>query len=222
MKKVIYLVLILFIVSGCSSKVIQKEDPLNLFNDKPPVMVEGGLEEDIVDNPLTIKIPGFKRYFRSENEIEFSLLFPNNNLPEEPIRRSLDLGDQIVTVYQAHRIFGDVNEGEYIQYNIFLGDIKAGKILSKESREAYFKGYIEGRLILNNGKIISEEQIKFRDIESLKFVYSDIMNNTTMTHKGLLSIIKGQPVSLTVVYPQSNEGKVDIYFEEFINSSMIR
>jgi len=48
MKKVIYLVLILFTVSGCSSKIILEveEYPLNLFNDEPSVVVEGEPEED--------------------------------------------------------------------------------------------------------------------------------------------------------------------------------
>ena len=51
MKKLILLPVLLLILSGCGQTQTSEvnNDSLNLFNDKPPVTVEGGTESDPLD-----------------------------------------------------------------------------------------------------------------------------------------------------------------------------
>ena len=52
MKKLILFPALILVLSGCATKIQTAEvndDPLNLFNDKPPVTVEGGTENDPLD-----------------------------------------------------------------------------------------------------------------------------------------------------------------------------
>lgn len=51
MKKLIILPALLLLLSGCAKTQTPEvnDDPLNLFNDKPPVTVEGGTESDPLD-----------------------------------------------------------------------------------------------------------------------------------------------------------------------------
>jgi len=51
MKKLILLPVLLLILSGCAKTQTPEanDDPLNLFNDKSPVTVKGGTENDPLD-----------------------------------------------------------------------------------------------------------------------------------------------------------------------------
>ncbi|MFW0862065.1 MAG: hypothetical protein ACKKL6_00555 [Candidatus Komeilibacteria bacterium] len=140
-----------------------------------------------------IQIDGFSRF--TSKDWGFSVLFP-----EEPKENTLDLPEMTIHNFQAHKL---ISENEPIQYNIFYSDIKNGKIMDSDSISAYLSNYASGKASASNGKLISKKDINFQEFPANEYSYMDTVLNIEMVHKGVILIVDGDAVELSVVYPST-------------------
>lgn len=157
------------------------------------------------ENNITIE--GFSKFI--SKDWGFSILFP-----EKPKENTLDLKDLTIYNFQSHKL---ISEKEPIQYNIFYSDIKGGKILDDNSIKAYLDNYASGKASMNNGKLIDENDIIFQGFPAREYIFVDEMQDIEMVHKGVVFIIDGDAMELSVIYPSTLSVEV-VEYENFKKS----
>jgi len=176
---------------------------------------ENSESESIIISADKVSIPGFIKYSGEENDLNFSILFPTDN----PEIYNLDLGDISIKGYQAHDII-NLEEKKFVQYNVFFSEPKKGKILSEESIKAYLINYPDGKSSFNNGFLIEKEMRTFKGLIAVEYTFSSEMYETKIIHRGIVFIVDGIPVELSVVYTNlTSESKV--YYNDYIKSFAI-
>jgi hypothetical protein len=152
-----------------------------------------------------IEIDGFIRYISKKDS--FIVLFP-----EEPEISEYKIeGSGILKNYQSFV------RNKAIEYNVFIIEPNS-KILSNKAISAFLNSIVKSQAgSVKDGIIISEKSTEFQGFEARGYIYSNIVLDTKMIHKGVIFIVDGDPIQLSVLYPEKiNESEVN--YKEFVNS----
>jgi len=176
---------------------------------------ENTKSKSVIISADKVTIPGFIRYSGEENDLNFSILFPT----DDPMIYNLDQGDVFIKGYQAHDII-NLEEKKFVQYNIFFSENKKGKILSEESIKAYLTSYVDSKSGSSWGSLVEKEMITFKGLMAIEYTFSSEMHEEKIIHKGIVFIVDGIPIDLSVVYTYlTPESKV--YYSNYIKSFAI-
>lgn len=132
-------------------------------------------------------------------------------LPSDPTVMNLDATNNThVRIYQTQAHDG------LIQYNVFCHFFDK-KILKDESIRAYLDSDLPDRLVgVDKGQIIRKTLTTFRGFDAKEFEYISAEGDAEFIYKGIVFLIDGDSISLTMVYPK--ETKPELIFDEFIES----
>jgi len=148
-----------------------------------------------------IKIDGFLRF--TSDDWGFSVL-----LPEVPKENILDMEELKIYNFQVHKL---IDGKDSIQYNIFYSDIKGGKILDSDSIKIFLDNHVSGKASVNSGKLLEENNMIFQGFPAKEYIFIDEMQNIEMIHKGVVFIIDGDAIELSVIYPSTVDEKTAEY-----------
>ena len=130
--------------------------------------------------------------------------------PSKPTLTEVTGDIQTTRNYQAYSDSGPVS------YNVFFNIFKK-KILSSSAIDAYLKAALTGRLVAaNQSRIIKEELIIYKGFKAHHFVYLEAELNPPILHEGLIFLLDGDSVSLTMLHP--NSVVPDYSFDKFVAS----
>lgn len=155
-----------------------------------------------------ITIDGFSSF--SSDTFGFSVL-----MPEQPKENIVDLSDLTIHNFQAERV---INETNPMIYSINIGINNNGKILSDDAISAFLDNYLSGRLsIATNAKIIEEKDTIFKGFPAKEYKYLSKIDSIELEHRGIIFVIDGDHMTLSIAYPSSlKEGLVK--YDEFKKS----
>lgn len=164
---------------------------------------ETGLGANLTKS-IEIEIDGFTRYTSKKDG--FIVLFP-----EEPEISEYEIEGSKVKNYQSFI------RNKAIEYNVFIIETNL-KILSNKAISAFLNSIVKSQAeSVKDGIIISEKSTEFQGFEAREYIYSNIVLDTKMIHKGVIFIVAGDPIQLSVFYPEKiDESEVD--YKEFVNS----
>lgn len=164
-------------------------------------------EEVASDAKLTklteIEIDGFTRYTSKKDS--FIVLFP-----QEPKINKYEITEQKIRQYQSY------NKDITIQYNVFIMENNL-KILSDKAIDAFLNNYVESKIETLNGTIISEKSLEFQGFKAREYIYSYILFDIKIIHKGVIFIVDGDPIQLSVSCPEIID-ESEVNYKEFVNS----
>ena len=135
----------------------------------------------------------------------FSVTFPS-----QPTLTKVTGDIQTTMNYQANSSDG------LVSYNVFLNYLDK-KLLSAESQKIFLDSHLAGRLLISeNSRVITNNQLVFRGFNARNYEYIDVFEGVDILHKGIVFIVDGDSVSLTMVYP--NTVVPDYSFDKFVAS----
>lgn len=162
-----------------------------------------------------VSIPGFVKYSGEDAGLNFSVLFPTSN----PESFNLDLEEGYIKSYQAPDII-DLEERKFVQYSVFFSVRKEGKILGEESIRAYLENYPKGKSVSSGGTLKKENMTTYKGLTAIEYVFNSEIQDTAMTHKGIVFVVDGIPIDLSVVYTNITPAS-SIYYDSYIKSFAI-
>jgi len=132
-------------------------------------------------------------------------------IPSAPTVINLEPTNGIqVRAYQAQAHDGLVG------YNVFC-NIFEKKILSDESIRAYLDSVLQGRLlVVDKGQVIRKTLTEFRGFDAQRFKYTGMTEDVEFVHKGVVFLVDGDSISLTILHPKEIEP--EFTFDEFTES----
>jgi len=132
-------------------------------------------------------------------------------MPSDPQVMNIDpTGNIHVRIYQS-RIHGGL-----VQYSVFCHFFQK-KILQKESIRTFLDSYLPDRLVgVDDGQIIQKKLTMFRGFEAKEFKYSSAEGDAEFIYQGIVFLIDGDSISLTMVYPK--ETTPELTFDAFTES----
>lgn len=132
-------------------------------------------------------------------------------LPSDPTVMNMDATKTThVRIYQTQAYNG------LIQYNVFYHFFEK-KIVNPESIRAHLDSYLPDRLVgVDKGQIIRKSLITFRGFDAKEFEYISAEGDAEFLYKGIVFLIDGDSISLTMVYPK--ESTPELTFDEFTES----
>ncbi|MFC1633875.1 hypothetical protein ACFL5Z_03470 [Planctomycetota bacterium] len=132
-------------------------------------------------------------------------------LPSDPTVMNLDATNNThVRIYQTKAHDG------LIQYNIFCHFFEK-KFLTTESIRSYLDSYLPDRLVgIDEGQIVRKILTTFIGFDAKEFEYISAVGDTEFIYKGVVFLIDGDSISLTMVYPK--QLPPDLVFDEFVES----
>jgi len=78
------------------------------------------------------------------------------------------------------------------------------KVLSREAIDAYLKAGLTGRLVpANRPQVIRDELVAYKGFRAHSFAYREHHSSGSVYHEGLVFLLDGDAVSLTIVYADS-------------------
>lgn len=165
-------------------------------------------QETRLDGDLTksteIKIDGFTKYTSGKDG--FIVLFP-----EEPKISEYEIEEVKIKSYQS------LIRNKAIEYNVFIMDPDK-KIFSNKAINAFLNAIVKAQGgSVKDGIIISERSAKFQGFEAREYIYSNLVLDIKMIHKGIIFIVNGNPIQLSVLYPK-NIDESEVNYKEFVNS----
>jgi len=136
----------------------------------------------------------------------FSVLLPSN-----PTVMSMDATKTThVRIYQTQAHNG------LIQYNVFYHFFEK-KIVNPESIRAHLDSYLPDCLVgVDKGQITQKTLTTFRGFNAKEFEYISVEGDAEFLYKGIVFLIDGDSISLTMVYPK--ESTPELTFDEFTES----
>lgn len=161
-----------------------------------------GLGDNLTKSMKT-EIEGFIRYISKKDS--FIVLFP-----EEPKINKYEITEQKIRQYQSY------NKDITIQYNVFIMENNL-KILSNKAINAFLNNYVESKIETLNGTIISEKSLGFQGFKAREYIYSYILFDIKIIHKGVIFIVDGDPIQLSVSCPEIID-ESEVNYKEFVNS----
>lgn len=132
-------------------------------------------------------------------------------MPSDPKVMTLDPTNNIhVRIYQTQI------QGGLVQYNVFSHLFKK-KILQDESIRTFLDSYLPDRLVgVDDGQIVRKEITKFRGFDAKVFEYNRIEGDAEFIYQGIVFLIDGDSISLTMVSPK--ESMPELTFDKFTES----
>jgi len=162
------------------------------------------ISKDDVIKEFVEKIDNAPTKYTSDKD-GFSVTFPS-----QPTLTKVTGDIQTVMNYQAYSSDG------LVSYNVFLNYL-AKKLLSDESQKAFLDSYLAGKLLISeNSRVITDNQLVFRGFNGRNYEYIDVVEGVDILRKGIVFIIDGDSVSLTMVHP--NAVVPDYSFDKFVAS----
>lgn len=152
---------------------------------------------------MKTEIEGFIRYTSKRDG--FTILFP-----QEPKINKYEITEQKIRQYQSY------NKDITIQYNVFIMENNL-KILSNKAINAFFNNYVGSKIETLNGTIISEKSLEFQGFKASEYIYSYILFDIKIIHKGVIFIVDGDPIQLSVSCPEIID-ESEVNYKEFVNS----
>ncbi len=195
-----WVMLIIIIVLINIVSLINSKDTAKNYNNSTNTTI---LNNNRTEN--NIVIDGFLKF--TSEKWGFSVLFP-----EEPKENILKLADLTVYNFQSHKL---INEENFIQYN--CNNFKGIKILAEDSIKAFLDNYALAKASTNNGKLINDNDIIFQGFPAREYTYIDEIQNIETTHKGVVFIVDGDVIELSVAYPSTLNVKI-VEYENFKKS----
>jgi len=155
-----------------------------------------------------IIINGFSRF--SSDAFGFSVL-----MPDQPKENIVDISDMTIHNFQTERV---VNEMNPMVYSVNFTVNNNGKILSDDSISAFLDNYLSGKLsIATNAKIIEEKNTIFKGFRAKEYKYLDTIDSIEIEHRGIIFIIDGDHITLSIAYPSSLKENL-VKYDEFKKS----
>lgn len=153
-------------------------------------------------------IDGFSIF--SSDTFGFSVL-----VPSQPKENIVDISDMTIHNFQAERV---VNEMNPMIYSVNFAVNNNGKILSDDSISAFLDNYLSGRLsIATNAKIIEEKDAIFKGFRAKEYKYLDTLGSIEIEHRGIIFIIDGDSIDISVAFPSSLKEEL-VKYDEFKKS----
>ncbi len=216
--KIVIFIIITIIIIAIIAHLIFVKASQNVLNSTKKEEVNSNKELSQSD----INMFGFQRYYGSEEDIKFSLLFPTSDLLEEPNRMSFDINSVNSVAYQSYKVFGSVSDMEAAMYSITFQDLKENESFYEENKDLYFENIGEiSSLLFGEGELMYKNRVDFKDFDAVKFAFYRFDHGTKIIHKRLTFLFEGKPITLSVVYPEEIGNEFDIYFDEFVDSLTI-
>ena len=182
----------------------------NIYNNNTSTMVTAPPKISVGSSDDVITINGFNYYY--DKKYNFKIL-----LPEEPEITDLDLEGTPIRNLRAVKY---LNEDNFIQYSLGYTDTD---IYSDSSINVYLNGYIKSKIssMTNSEHILKENELLFNNFAAKEYILEFTYNGVNMKMKGLVFIVNGDPIDISIIYPSSVNYE-DTYFEKYIKSFYIK
>ncbi len=184
----LYIIVILSIVGSALGQPgdmkIQKEN-----SPTEEDLFEGIFKEE--DSDITIN--NFSPF--TSKKFGFSVLYPET--PNESIIDLPELTTHGFQVTKAH------SETEPIQYNVFYTINENGKILDDDSISVVLNNQASMKASQYDGNVIEDRDIVFQGFNAREYTFTSKMYGLDFIHKGIVFVVDGDTIELTVLYPDS-------------------
>jgi hypothetical protein len=136
-------------------------------------------------------------------------------MPASPTMTAFDISGQVNV--GTTRLYQTTANSQPVAYNVFV-HIFEQKILSDEAIQAYLDSTTVGRLVMvEKGRLVSRIPTKFRGFEAMRFEHTSEKEGVEFVHKGVVFVIDGDSISLTMVHPNNitPELTLDAFLDSF-------